>query len=182
MFLYLFGNFFRIGFFAIGGGLATVPFLFELADNSDWLSREMIGNMLAVAQVVPGAIGVNLSAYTGLHYAWIPGGYIAVLGLIVPSIIIITIISRMLQSFRDNTTVNTLFMGFRPAAVGLLSAAGFGVISLALWNNAALQWYQFLRWKETIVFLAIFFLIFKFKKHPVVYIAIAAVVGVVLKL
>ena len=181
-YLYLFATFFRIGLFAIGGGLATVPFLFELADNSDWLTREMIGNMLAVVQASPGAIGANLSAYTGFHYAWVPGGYASALGLIVPSIIIITIISRMLQAFRENTIVNNLFLGFRPAAVGLLSAAGFGVITLSLWNNAALNWHEFIRWKEALVFIVLFFLVFKFKKHPVVYIIVAGVAGVVLKL
>jgi len=185
--LYLFITFFRIGLFAVGGGLATLPFLFEIADNAAeggpvWLSREIIGNMLAVAQSLPGPVGVNLAAYSGFRYAWIPGGYMAALGLVTPSIIVIIIVARMLKSFKESTVVKSLFAGFRPAATGLLSAAGFGAIALSLWNAAAPVWYAFIRWKELSIFAVLFFFVYKFKKHPVVYIAAAAVIGVVLKL
>ena len=181
-FFYLFVNFFKIGLFAVGGGYATLPFLFEMADQSDWLTREMIGNMLAVAQSLPGPVGANLAAYTGFQYAWVPGGFVAALSLVVPAIIIIIVIARMLQAFKENEIVKSLFAGFRPAAAGLLSAAGLGAIALSLWNAAAPVWYGFLRWKEALIFVALFFLIFKFKKHPIVYIIAAGAVGVVFKL
>ena len=181
-FLYLIATFFKIGLFSIGGGLATLPFLFELADNSDWLSRETIGNMLAVAQSLPGPVGANLSAYAGFHYAGIPGTYTAIISLTIPSIIIILTVIRMLKTFKESVVVKNLFSGFRPAAAGLLSAAAFAAISLSLWNAAAPAWYGFLRWKETLIFLLIFFLLYKFKKHPIVYILIAGAAGVILKL
>ena len=187
-YLFLLTNFFKIGLFAIGGGLATLPFLFELADNlsginaSGWLTREMIGNMLAVSQSLPGAIGVNLAAYTGFHYSGVSGAYTAALSLILPSIIVILIVARMLQAFKESVVVKNLFSGLRPAAAGLLSAAGFGAIALSLWNAAAPVWYSYIRWKESFIFLALFFLIYKFKKHPIIYIAIAGAAGVVLKL
>jgi chromate transporter len=181
--LYLFAVFFRIGLFSVGGGLATLPFLFELADNSDgWLTREMIGNMLAVAQSLPGAIGVNISAYTGIRYAGVPGGCAAALGLVAPSIIVILMVARMLKAFKENAVVQSLFAGFRPAAAGLLSAAAFGAIALSLRNSAALQWYEYLRWKETLIFIVLFFLIYKLKKHPIIYIAAAGAAGIILKL
>jgi chromate transporter len=181
--LYLFITFFRTGLFAVGGGLATLPFIFEIADNSGgWLTREMVGNMLAVAQSSPGAVGANLSAYVGLTYAGIPGVYTAALGLIAPSIIIIIIIARMMKAFKENPIVKSLFSGFRPAAAGLLSAACFGAIALSLWNAAAPVWHEFIRWKETLIFAVLFFLIYKFKKHPIIYIFAAGVAGVVLKL
>ena len=187
-FVYLFTTFSKIGLFAIGGGLATLPFLFELADNlsginaEGWLSREMVGNMLAVAQTLPGAIGANLSAYTGYNYRGIPAGYIAALGLITPSIIIIIIVARMLKAFKENAAVKSLFSGLRPAAAGLLSAAGFGAITLSVWNAAAPVWHEFIRWKEAALFLVLFALVYKFKKHPIVYIIAAGAAGVILKL
>jgi len=183
-FFFLFATFFKIGLFAVGGGLATLPFLFDLAENSvdGWLTREMIGNMLAVAQSSPGAIGVNLSAYTGFRYAWFPGGYTAALGLIVPSIIVITIVARTLKAFKESALVKSLFAGFRPAAAALLSAAAFSAIALSLWNASAGIWFEFIRWKETLIFAILFFLIYKFKKHPIVYIVAAGAVGVLLKL
>ena len=180
--LYLIAEFFRIGLFAIGGGLATLPFLFEIADNSDWISREAIGNMLAVAQSAPGAIGANLASYVGFTYAGPAGGFAAALGLVFPSIIIITIVARMLQSFKENKVVQSLFTAFRPAAAGLLSAAGFSAIALSLWNAAAPIWYEFIRWKETLLLALILFLVMKFKKHPILYIAAAGVAGVLLQL
>ena len=181
--LYLFATFFRIGLFAIGGGLATLPYLFELADKSDgWLSREMIGDMLAVAQSSPGAVGVNLSAYTGVRYAGIPGAFASALGLIAPSIVIIIIVAKTLTAFKENAVVRSFLAGFKPAATALISVAGLGAISLSLWNSAARSWLYFIRWKEALIFLAFFILIFKFKKHPVIYIIAAAIVGVVLKL
>jgi len=181
--LYLLVTFFKIGLFSFGGGLATLPFFFEMADNSGgWLTREMVGNMLAVAQSLPGAFGANLSAYTGFRYAWIPGGYVAAISLTIPSIIIIILVARALQAFKESATVKSVFSGLRPAAVGLLSAACVGAISLSLWNAAAPAWYAYIRWKEALIFGLLFFLIFKLKKHPIVYIIGAGVVGVVLKL
>jgi chromate transporter len=181
--LYLFATFFRIGLFAIGGGLATLPYLFELADRSDgWLSRVMIGDMLAVAQSSPGAVGVNLSAYTGIRYTGIPGAFSAALGLIAPSIVIIIIVAKTLTAFKENAVVKSFMTGLKPAATALISVAGLGAISLSLWNSEAKSWLYFIRWKEALIFLIFFILILRFKKHPVFYIIAAAVVGVVLKL
>lgn len=180
--LYLLGTFSRIGLFAVGGGLATLPFLFEIADQTDWLTREAVGNMLAIAQSSPGAIGANLAAYTGFVNSGPLGGFVAALGLITPSIIIIAIIARMLAAFKENKVVKNLFVALRPAAAGLLSAAGFGAISLSIWNAGAQVWYDFFRWKEILLLAVIFVLIVKFKKHPILYIAAAGVAGVLLKL
>jgi chromate transporter len=178
--LFLFAQFFKIGLFSIGGGYATLPFLYEMADKYDWLSAATIGNMLAVAQSLPGAVGVNLSAYTGFQYAGIPGGFIAALGLVSPSIIIIIIIARLLNAFKESKIVASLFSGFRPAGAGLLSAAALAALTISLVNRASVPWT--LRGPECILFAVLFFLVYKFKKHPVVYIAIAGVAGVVLGL
>ena len=191
--LYLFANFFKIGLFSVGGGYAILPFLFEIADSTSginahailgdgWLTRELIGNMLAVGQSLPGAIGANLSAYTGLYYAGIPGAYTAAFALAAPSIIIIMIVARTLKAFKESAAAKNLFTGLRPAAAGLLSAAALGAISLAVWNRAAPVWYEFIRWKEAIIFVIIFFLIIKFKKHPIIYVLAAGATGVILKL
>lgn len=181
--LYLFGLFFKIGLFAIGGGLATLPFLFQIADGSGWFARETIGDMLAVGQSLPGAIGVNVCAYAGLlHTSGVTGAYAAALGLVAPSIIIILIVARTLQRFRQSAGVAAVFSGFRPAAAGLLSAACCATLALSLWNASAPAWYLHIRWKETLLFVLLFALIIKFKKHPVAYVVAAALAGVVFKL
>jgi chromate transporter len=187
--LLIYAEFFKIGLFAVGGGLATLPFLFQMADGrftfidqSGWLNREMVGNFLAIAQSSPGAIGVNVAAQAGFRYAGIAGGLSAALGLVSPAIVIITIVARMLRTFKENKTVVSIFSGLRPAAGGLLTAAGFGAWKLSLYNGNAAQWYEILRWKECAVFAALFFLIQKFKGHPVIYIAIGATAGILLGL
>jgi chromate transporter len=180
--LFLFARFAQIGLFSIGGGLATLPFLYQLAAGEDWLSVEMIGNMLAVAQSLPGAIGVNLAGYTGFQRAGFQGALVAALGLISPSIVIIIIVARVLTTFKQNTRVQAVFAGLRPAAGGLLFAAGFGAVKLSLYNSDASVWYETLRWKELALFIALFFFIHRFKTHPIIAIAIAGIVGVALGL
>ena len=201
--LLLYLEFFKIGLFAVGGGLATLPFLFFMADDhstfiqqTGWLSVEQLGNFLAIAQCAPGAIGVNVVAQTGFQYgistgaggtfSAVCGGIIAVLGLISPAIIVITILTRVLESLKKNTIFTTVFSGLRPAAAGLLAAAGLSVWRLALYNSdrmaAGSIWYECIRWREGLVCIAIFLLIVKFKLHPVAYVALGAVAGIVLGL
>jgi len=177
--LLVLGAFCKIGLFAVGGGLATVPFLFELAGgDAPWFSREAVGDMLALAQSAPGAIGVNLAACAGFHAAALPGAYTAALGLVIPSIIIIILIARALKAFQESPLVKGLFLGFRPAAAGLLSSAGLGALALALYDAEA----GLLRWKECLLFAVLFTLIVTLKRHPVVYIVAAGAAGVVLSL
>ena len=180
--LFLYARFFQIGLFSIGGGLATLPFLYRLADTQDRLSPEMIGNIQAVAQSLPGAIGVNMAAYTGFQCAGIPGAFIAALGLISPSIIIIIIVAGTLQAFKESRIVKAVFSGLRPAAGGLLCAAGFGAVKRSLYNGSASDWYELLRWRECLLLAMLCFLVFKFKKHPIIYIAVACIAGAVLRL
>jgi chromate transporter len=164
LFLYL--EFFKVGTFAVGGGLATLPFLFHMADDrftfirqTGWLDTEQISNFLAIAQCSPGAIGINVVAQTGFQYGGVCGGIVAVLGLVSPAIIVIAIISRALQSLKENKTALAVFSGLRPAATGLLCAAGWGVWRLSLYDSAAASWYGLVRWREFLVFAALFLLI-----------------------
>jgi chromate transporter len=178
----LYAEFFKIGLFSIGGGLATLPFLFEMAARYDWLSPEKLGDFLAIAQSSPGAMGVNMAAQSGFAAAGIPGAVIAPLGLVSVPIVIIIIVARMLARFKENRAVEAVFSGLRPAAAGLIGAAGFGVWKLSLYNGNAPVWYEALRFREALLFAVLFALIRKFKQHPVVYIAAAGIAGIVFQL
>jgi len=187
--LLLYLEFFKIGIFAVGGGLATLPFLFQMADDrftfirqAGWLSTEQIGNFIAIAQCSPGAIGVNIAAQTGFLYGGVGGGFLAVLGLVSPAIIVISVIARALLSIKQNKIAAAVFSGLRPAAAGLLCAAGWGVWKLALYNPAAGVWHGFIRPRETLLCAALFALIVKFKGHPVIYVALGAAAGILLRL
>ena len=179
-FLYLL--FFKTGLFAVGGGLATLPFLFQMADNYEWLDKDMIGNILAIAQASPGPIGVNMAAQTGFMASGIAGSFVAVLGLISPAIIIIAIISMLFKSFKENKIVISVFSGMRPAATGLLAAAGFGIFKLSLFNENGTSFFELFYLKEFAIFAVLLLIIFRFKGHPIIYISIGAAAGILLKL
>lgn len=188
IYLELFWGFFKAGLFAIGGGMATVPFLQELGESSGWFTSEELANMIAVSESTPGPIGVNMATYVGNVTAGIPGGIIATLGLIAPSVIIILIISSVLQKFRDSKYVSSAFYGLRPASVGLISAAGFGIILIAFFGIDKI--WQF---KDTvidiryIILAAVLLVLTRYckptkKLHPIIFILFSAVIGIVFKL
>jgi chromate transporter len=184
--IYLYIEFFKIGLFAVGGGLATLPFLYRLVGKYplQMVGASEIPNMLAVAQMLPGAVGLNLAGYVGTHLG-IPGAYIAVAGMITPQIIVITLVARVYTKFSENRIIKAVFSGLRPAACGLLAAAGFSVWKLSLFSNATSDaswggWVGMIRIRETLIIIALVILIRKLKLHPALYIAAAALLGIAL--
>ena len=127
IYLRLFYEFAKTGLFAVGGGMATIPFLYAISEKTGWFTAADIGNMIAISESTPGAMGVNMSTYVGCSVKGVLGAVIATLGLVLPSIIVILIISRMLEKFKDSKLVQKIFYGLRPASTGLIIAAGVGV-------------------------------------------------------
>lgn len=134
LYLRLFWEFFKTGLFAVGGGMATLPFLYSMSDTTGWFSHAQLADMIAVSESTPGPIGVNMATYVGFSAAGVPGAVVATLGLIAPSIIIILIIARVLAAFRQNKYVDAAFYGLRPCSVGLIAAAGLLVVKIALFD------------------------------------------------
>ena len=132
IYVQLFLAFFKTGLFAVGGGLATLPFLYEISDTWHWFSHADIADMIAISESTPGAIGINMSTYAGFLTAGVPGGIIATLGLGTPCVIIILIIARILKKFKDNPYVEKAFYGLRAASIAMISAAGINVARIAL--------------------------------------------------
>ena len=102
LYLRLMIEFFKTGLFAIGGGLATLPFLYELSEKTGWFTTTDISNMIAISESTPGPIGINMSTYVGFHTAGLLGGIVTTLSLVLPSIIIIEIISKVLTKFKES--------------------------------------------------------------------------------
>ena len=133
--LTLFFEFFKTGLFAVGGGMATLPFLYDMgARHPDWFSDAQLADMIAVSESTPGPIGVNMATYVGFRTAGVLGGLITTLGLVTPSVIIILLIARVLKQFRENKYVDAAFYGLRPCSVGLIAAAGLLVVKIALFD------------------------------------------------
>ena len=186
IYLELFLRFFQTGLFSVGGGLATLPFLYEISNQTHWFSHADIADMIAISESTPGAIGINMSTYAGYITGGLFGGILATLSLAMPSVIIILIIARLLEKFENNPYVEKAFYGLRPASIAMISAAGINVVKITLINLSALTdgsgLLGFIKIKEIIMAILLYVAITKFKLHPILAIAIAAVLGIILKL
>lgn len=183
IYLILFLEFFKVGLFALGGGLAALPFLQDLIVKYNWLTSEELLNMIAVSESTPGAIGVNTATFIGYNTAGISGGLTATLGLVMPSLIIVIFIAHYFNKFNQHPLVKSAFSGIRPAVAGLIASAGFELARGGLLNldNLDLDIFSAIDFKSLLLLLIIFISIRKFKKHPIFYIISAAVIGIVFK-
>ena len=197
IFLELYFRFFFVGLFAIGGGLATVPFLQSMGEATGWFNQSDIADMIAISESTPGPIGVNMATYVGYVTGMQKGGPLyatlgaatATLGLITPSIIVILIVALFLKSFRDNKYVNNAFYGLRPASMGLVAAAGLSVVINNLFDPRSLQQgltpssINWVGWGLAIVLWIFTNKVQKTKGlHPIIFIAASAVAGIVFQM
>lgn len=185
IYLQLFTEFFKTGLFAIGGGLATLPFLYDIADRYPWFDHDMLLNMVAVGESTPGPIGVNIATYAGYTSTGILGGIIATFGLVLPSYIVLVIIAKFLAKFSNDKRVQAVFYGIRPAAAGMIAASCYSMAKTTLFHFEMLgiaSPLEIINIPAIILFIAIYWLNKKYKKHPIVYIASAAVIGILFKL
>ena len=188
--LQLFWEYFQIGLFAVGGGMATMPFLYKLADKYAWFTYEELTNMLAVSESTPGPIGVNMATYVGFKMSGIPGALMATAGLVLPSLLVILIVAMFLRQFRTNKYVNAAFYALRPASAALIAAAGIGVIRVCLIHTdlyaatgSLLDLIDLRSLALGIVLYVLTNYVKPLKKlHPVAFIAFAALVGIVFRL
>ena len=192
-FLLLCLNFFKAGLFAVGGGLATLPFITDMSNaHPDWFTHQDIANMVAISESTPGPLGINMASYIGYKMFGFGGAVATTFSLVLPSFIIILILSKLWKKYKENRRVNMVFGALRPAAVGLIFAAGFSVFMIALfpgWSNAGLASFasagQCFDWKCLVLLIAFIAALEtpKLKNlHPILYILIAAALGIVLKL
>lgn len=192
--LEMFFRFFFVGLFSVGGGLATLPFLIDMGESTGWFTQTDISNMIAISESTPGPLGINMATYIGYqigsqHSAFFGflGTLLAPLGIVTPSVIIILIISRVLMKFRDSKYVEYAFYGLRAASVGLITSACLGVAKIAFINSEvafnAENLLSFFDYRSIVLSVLIFIGVTKLKKiHPIVFIAISAVVGIIFKM
>lgn len=186
-YLLLMFEFFKAGLFAVGGGLATLPFLREMALQRPWFSMQDLLDMIAVSESTPGPIGINMATFAGFHAAGVPGAVLASLSLVLPSLIIIIVIASFLDRFQESVLIQRGFYLLRAATAGLIGGAIFEVVLVSLFNVQALgkrgQLLHLVRWPALGLFAALIFLIHKFPRvHPIFLILISAVLGIVFQL
>ena len=187
IYLQLFWEFFKTGLFAVGGGMATIPFLYDISDKTGWFTHQDLANMIAVGESTPGPIGVNMATYVGYVTGMGNGGFgnallgavTATAGLVLPSLIVILIVAAMLKRFKDSPLVQNAFYGLRPASTGLIAAAGISVAVSNLFGSSVFS----INWKGWILAAVLWLLTNKVSKtkklHPIVFIGASALVGIV---
>ena len=187
--LLLFFEFFKTGLFAVGGGLATVPFIRDMGAAYGWITEAEIANIIAIAESTPGPIGVNAATYVGFLVAGVPGAILATLGLVTPSVIIIILVAKAIKKYSDSYMVQSLFKALRPAAIGLITAAGFSLLLTSLGVKAnftrftfSVSWYSLLKLGIYGVFTFFAFWKKTAKIHPLFYILVGGTIGAILSL
>ena len=194
IFLELFMRFFFVGLFAIGGGLATLPFLTSMGEATGWFTSMDISNMIAISESTPGPLGINMATYIGFQIGsqygtpfGFLGSLIGSIGVVTPSLIVIMIVSKVLQKFRDSKYVEYTFYGLRAASVGLITSACLGVAKIAFFSSEIFaesgNFFMAVDYKSIILTVLIFIGVKCFKKvHPIVFILISAVIGIIFKM
>lgn len=179
--LEMFFSFFKVGLFTIGGGLAMLPLLQQEAIGYGWVTSEQFADMIAISQSTPGPIGINMATFVGFRTAGVMGSLVATAGMVMPSLIIIVIIAKFFLHFNQKPIVKSAFYGLRPAVTGLIATAAFSIatVTLVTIDGTVTNGIVF-NYKEIILCVTLLFAVFKWNKHPVVYIGSAAVIGMLI--
>lgn len=176
--------FIKIGLFAVGGGLATLPFIYQLSQDTGWISTSDISTMIAVSESTPGPIGVNIATYVGYLTAGLPGAILAPLALTAPSVIICIAIAKMLDKVKEAPLVTAIFDSLRPASASLILVAGFTLARSTYWSghSKSLSDWLAIDWRLLLLSAALLFFLKKYKPHPILLILVSAVIGIVFQL
>lgn len=177
-------EFFKIGLFSLGGGLATIPFLSELGTKYGWFTQKELVDIIAISESTPGPIGINMATYVGFKTSGVLGSLVATLSEVLPALIIITLIAKVLNKFKSNPFFAKLLTGIRPCTLALMTAAFINVFSNSVLpinqiTNTELFINSF-DIKLILMFIAIYIFKTKTKFHPLVYIAVSSVLGIIL--
>jgi len=182
--LNMFFAFFKVGLFTIGGGLVAIPIMQDYVIKYQWITQKDFVDMIAISQSTPGPIGINLATYVGASQYGLLGSIVVTMGMVLPSFIIITIVSKFLAHFNQNKWVKASLTSIRPIVVGIILSAGFFIAKVSFVNVESFmntgKWLDLIELKSFLVFLVFFGLMFKVEKHPILYIVAGGLVGVLL--
>lgn len=161
----LFREFFHIGLFSFGGGYATLPFLYHIAEVYKWYTPQQLSDMLAISSITPGPVGVNVATFAGFMTDGVLGSLIATTSVILPSYILVIIISKLLEKFKTNKKVQAAIYGLKPAGCGLLAA-----VAMNIFRDNVHAW-------GYLLFTVLLIMSLKQKRDPLVILGISAIVG-----
>ena len=185
--LYLFYLFAKISLFTFGGGYAMIPlYQNELVEGGKMLTPDEFADLVALAQMTPGPVGMNTATYIGYQQFGITGAIFATFGTMAPSLVLMTLAVTFLTAFKESRFVKALLNGIRPVTIGLIAAGVvfFANISLFtapirnLWTGAAETFG--ICWQGCVIFALVLFLQLKWKLNLFLILLIAVVLGIIL--
>lgn len=170
-YLLLFWEFFQIGLFAVGGGLVTVPFLFDLANKYSWFTTKELVDMIAVSQSTPGPVGINMATYAGYSAAGVGGALVATLSEVLPSMVVVAMVAKILDKWSCDVRVNNVLSAIRPAVLALILFAGWDIAKETI-----------IDYKTAGILVALLVAMRLYKTSAIFYIIISAVIGIIFKI
>ena len=184
--LYLVEEFIIIGCLAIGGGMVAVPFIQKIASDTGWITEKQIIEMIAISEITPGPLLVNMATYIGYIVAGLIGGILTTIALILPQIIIIFFIYKVFNKFKDNKNVLIFFKGIRPVSLALTAGGVLAILQSTFFNlsnyiEISSIWKIF-NWKCILLGIAVILVMRKVKIHPIFYFIICGIIGIIFKL
>lgn len=179
-------EFAKIGFFSLGGGYATLPFLYHMSEVYGWFSPLELSRMLAISSITPGPVGLNVATFAGFKTAGILGSIVATMSIMLPSFFMIIIISKMLKKFKDSPCLCSVMYALRPATAAMLAAVALRLFRDAIIRNPDFSGFNFLQMQNFIdikgflLLVILFILSLRLKKDPLVFLAFGAIAGILL--
>ena len=169
--LHLIIEFFKTGLFSIGGGYATIQFLYQISHQYGWYSIKELSDIIAISMITPGPVGVNMATFAGFKTFGIFGGIVATISLALPAFIFVILISKILKKYSENFWIKSILYALKPTGCGLLLAVG----AKMFFDNVKTM-------PAICLFLFLFLVSFKFKKNPLYYFLFASIIGIILQI
>ncbi len=173
LYFHLFKEFAKIGIFSFGGGYATLPFLLDISQRYHWYSPQDLTQMVAVASITPGPVGINVATYAGLKVGGIFTAFLATASEVLPALFIVIFISKLLRKFKDNFYVKTALDILKPTSCALLSVVAINLMKESLFTPNPNQI------SSIALFLGLLGVSLTKKKDVIWYIIVSALIGIV---
>lgn len=177
--LQLFISFLQVGTLSFGGGYASMPLIQEQVINvHHWLTVSEFTDLISISQMTPGPIAVNSATFVGIKIAGIPGAIVATIGCILPSILLVTVISHFYLKYRNLSLLQEILKMLRPAVVSLIATAGVSILVTAFFGESGLMIIKNIKYQMVVIFIICMVMLMKYRLDPVLVMVLAGVMNV----
>lgn len=177
----LFLSFLQVGLFSIGGGYAAIPLIQSQAvEIHHWLTTDQFLDLATIAEMTPGPIAVNAATFVGQSVSGFPGALLATLGCILPSLIIVSLLSYIYARYRELPLLQSVLSSLRPAVVSLIAAAGVNMLLHVVFGTTDFLHPSQFNLAGCLLFAAAFFALRRFRLNPILVMVLCGVLGLIL--